>query len=330
MSKIVVGLAGTASAEDASILIEEGASEFYIGYIPSLWSDRFGFATSPNRRSWRGASFTERASLQRVVTAAKKGGASVSLTLNELQYTTTTRPIVHQIFEESLQIGIDNVIVSEPTVCMELHELHPDVPIIASGDFGVYNCSAVSCLADWGIRRVILPRYLTGGEIRALCGAANARTLDTEAFVMSERCTFEGAFCFPSHGYLERHLCNELHNPTVFNRVNICVDSRDLSEHERQHRAWQSHVFADKPDETGWIGGECGLCAIRFLVNAGVHYLKIVGRGVDCSVLVRRIQAARRVLCYSGADFESYCREVLGVPEFCASGYRCYYRDLQC
>ena len=82
----------------------------------------------------------------------------------------------------------------------------------------------------------------------------------------------------------------------------------------------------------GLTNGACGLCAIHRLNRAGVDVLKIVGRESSIDRKAKSVIVVRRIvdLVLSGAGEEEAreeSRRLRATPEFCDSGYMCYYRD---
>ncbi|MDH4201518.1 MAG: U32 family peptidase [Phycisphaerae bacterium] len=326
-SQIVVGIGGNLLPKDIVELIKVGANEFFVGYVPSTWSDIYGFATSPNRRYWKVSSFTNFKDLQVAIDVIHQHQCKVSLAINELSYSSKAIKLTLDIAEEAIRAGIDAVIVADPDILFNVHKMFPKIAIHASGEMGLYNKCAVKQAASWGVNRIVLPRHLCISEIEILSGVSKQLTLETEAFVMSERCCFEGAFCFPTHGYLEKNFCNDLVGLVPFQDSNEITDLcllKKIKSHLEDYNDWRSH----EATSIEWLGGECGLCAVKNLKAAGISYFKIVGRGIKKDTLVKRIQAVKATI----RDAESnnniaFCQNLIGDSQTCQVGYRCYYRD---
>lgn len=321
--KIVIGLGGNIDGSDIDKLTSAGAQEFYIGYVPAYWSNTFGYATSPNRRCWRTANYESIEAVSKAIASAHSNKAKVSLALNEHLYSARTRALADNILEEAVLSGIDAVIVTDIDFFLSTREAYPDLDIHISGETGVYNIAAVQQFGRWGASRIILPRNLTIDEIHKISSTATEFSMDIEAFIMSERCAFEGAFCYPSHGYLEKHLCNDMNDPhyIVANADTSFIHS-ELADNFINYRRWMSH---DTPS-TPWLGGECGLCAVQKLNIAGVNYLKIVGRGASKQDIITRVRIVSDSLTLPKAGFYEACRNLIGSNEICSQNYRCYYR----
>jgi U32 family peptidase len=256
---------------------------------------------------------------------AHEHGCKVSLAINENSYSLKTRSLALDIAREAVGLGIDAAIVADPDVFLEIRERFPELPVHASGEMGIYNKTGVRQLGLWGIRRVVLPRHLMLEEIEALCDTAREFSLEVEAFVMSERCAFDGAFCFPTHGYLKRHLCNDLDQGRTVLSKGIPVRSelpQMIEDHLRDYDDWRSQEGTSPK----WLGGECGLCACKGLSEAGVGFFKIVGRGVAPRSLVERVKVVRSTVDYGGPEYLDFCKGLIDSPATCESGYRCYYR----
>jgi putative protease len=82
----------------------------------------------------------------------------------------------------------------------------------------------------------------------------------------------------------------------------------------------------------GLTNGACGLCAIPRLQKAGIKALKIVGRESSLDRKAKSVIVVRNILdmVLSGrgeVEVMEEARRLRGTPEFCDSGYMCYYRD---
>ncbi len=270
--------------------------------------------------------FTSAEALSFTVNAAHKKNIRVSLALNEHLYSKRSAEIALDIFKTALDLGVDAVIVTDLDLFLKLRSSFPDFPIHISGEAGVNNIHAVKQFGKWRATRIILPRHLTLSEIKALCEAAQDYSMEMEAFVLSERCTFEGANCFPSHGYLKKHLCNDLSSPIHLLSNGTESDKEMISalnEHVDHYDTWKSHNSVGP----SWLGGECALCYCKQLTEYGIDFLKIVGRGVTPEHLLKRVDVLHRAISYVGPGHKGYCQELIGSPELCGQGFRCYYRD---
>jgi hypothetical protein len=85
-------------------LVDGGATEFFTGYNPSYWSDKFGFEVSPNGRFAEHEQITDFETLKIIVEEAHKYGIELFINLNALYYTDVTFPIIKQMVEEFREV----------------------------------------------------------------------------------------------------------------------------------------------------------------------------------------------------------------------------------
>ena len=133
-------------------------------------------------------------------------------------------------------------------------------------------------------------------------------SLEYEAFVLNENCQFHGAFCNSLH-------CDEL------------VPACRLPYRIQNGETIREMCVKETPGEylTGQSG--CGLCALWKLQEAGVHYLKIVGRGNYQEDMIKDIKALRKALTIleNSASEEEYITKMKKqiFPKGCSGN--CYY-----
>jgi len=111
MFKKIVGLGFPSTGKNKkdvekhiSELVESGAGEFFTGYNPRYWSDKFGFEVSPNGRFAEHEQITDIETLRAVVTAVHSHGLELFVNLNAWYYTDETFPYIEKMYGEFMAL----------------------------------------------------------------------------------------------------------------------------------------------------------------------------------------------------------------------------------
>ena len=304
-------------------LVDAGASEFFVGYVPESWSARFGYEVSPNRRYRPGDQVTSIEVLARLARDAHALGVPLTLTLNEHAYTGDMWGAATELARQALDCGVEALIVASPSACGALRELFPSCRVHVSGDAGIVNAAGLELFARLGVARVIFGRELGLGGMARLAPVARDLGLETEAFAMGEPCVYDGARCFACHGYgAGKDLCTEHLRKDIRGRRSAPGDS--------PHAAGvplppplRPEALAQVPARTLALG-KCGLCGVAALTSLGVTHLKVPGRSSD---VLGAVELLGRVL--RGPEMSTaQIQRLLDAPAFCRSGSYCYYPEL--
>ena len=103
-------------------LIDGGATEFFTGYNPSYWSDKFGFEVSPNGRFAEHEQITDIETLRAIVEEVHKHELEIFINLNAWYYTDVTMPYIEKMVEEFESIWIDGIICGNIGILEYLRE----------------------------------------------------------------------------------------------------------------------------------------------------------------------------------------------------------------
>jgi putative protease len=326
--------------EEVEMLVESGAGEFYCGFVPPEWLERYGGAFWLNRRGPVSGNLHRREDVALVTERAHIRRVPVFVTFNAPYYTPEQQEFLLPVVEGlSTEASIDGVIVSDLGFLMAVRDAFPDLPVHASSVMATLNPGMVELLESLGARRVILPRSLGLSAIAELCEAAGGR-LETEAFVMNEGCVFEEGYCMTTHRSAGA-LCVQL--PAVPHRF-LPLDgapssSRSAAPEEARKLmgafgdwVWFQNGCGNSVSAGGIPNGPCGLCALHDLARTGVTSLKIAGRSASAYRKLVSLQMVRAVLdlVEEGADRQETTRramELRKTPEYCGARYMCYYRE---
>ena len=99
--KITLGIDGTDSPETVQSYVDEGADEFFAGYMSKEWANTFGWEVAPNRRPFGPEfQFTSLSCLKEVIQAAREKGAELAVTLNAQEYCADQLPLLENMVSE--------------------------------------------------------------------------------------------------------------------------------------------------------------------------------------------------------------------------------------
>lgn len=309
---LVCGCSSTTSEAELRALLDAGAGEVFVGYVPDRWAGRLGLEVSPNRRYEPDRQIGGPDRLRRVGELVRARGAQLSVTLNEHLYAPAARALVPELVETALEAGATHFIVADLQLLAELAAWPGRrFGLIASCEAGLYNVPCARAHVERGAERVIFSREMRLPEMRAIAAALPGVAL--EAFVAREACVFSSAACFTTHGYgLRTHFCCAHTRRTLVGKGG----PRDLS---LAPPAWsQAPAFLEAVSALN----RCGLCALAPLLALGVTHLKIPGRSDSA---LRALRLVRRALDARDRS-PAACRALVGSDEFCRTGSYCYYR----
>ena len=316
MMKITAGLG---SADEYIRFVEAGADEFFSGFVPYSWTEKYGTVMPLNRREVlcyhvQLGAFSELEILSEMIRKYKK---PVHLTFNSLYYIPQQYPEIVEIIENCMQLGFMSYIIADPALIVYLREKGIPCEIHMSGEMGEINRRTVEVFQRLDLKRVIFHRKNSFEDMQSvICSerTAGGRRAETEfeAFVLNEMCQFTGAFCNSLHCDELGHLC----------RVPYWTEPvRDEFEDE--------DATAPKYDDNGYLCGAtgCGLCALYRLRDAGITHLKLVGRGNYTDFMekdIRNLKTALEILenTHTEAAFRTEMKKQI-FPYGCSGN--CYY-----
>lgn len=311
--------AGLGSADEYIRFVEAGADEFFSGFVPYSWTEKYGTVMPLNRREVlcyhvQLGAFSELEILSEMIRKYKK---PVHLTFNSLYYIPQQYPEIVEIIENCMKLGFMSYIIADLALIVYLREKGIPCEIHMSGEMGEINRRTVEVFQRLDLKRVIFHRKNSFEDMQSvICSerTAGGRRAETEfeAFVLNEMCQFTGAFCNSLHCDELGHLC----------RVPYWTEPvRDESEDE--------DAIASKYDDNGYLCGAtgCGLCALYRLRDAGITHLKLVGRGNYTDFMekdIRNLKTALEIL--ENTDTEAAFRTEMKkqiFPYGCSGN--CYY-----
>src|SRR3990170_5019980 len=174
---------------------------------------------------------------------------------------------IRSYLKKLAEIPVNAVIVSDPGIFLTVKEIAPHVPVHLSTQANTTNAKSVEFWHQQGIKRTVLARELTLGEIKEI---TNSSTIETEVFVHGAMCMSYSGRCLLSSFMANRHA-------NLGDCSNSCRWQYILKEEKRP-----DETYPIVEDESGtFILSSKDLCMIQHipeLVHAGITAWKIEGR----------------------------------------------------
>ncbi|OHB24784.1 MAG: hypothetical protein A2X84_02040 [Desulfuromonadaceae bacterium GWC2_58_13] len=303
---------------EAEPLLEAGADELYGGFVSEEWRRRYRLLASINQRTFEGAQIASFADLREIVKRAHGRGKSFSLTLNAPFYTDEQMPLLLDYVDRTVAAGIDGIILADLGLLRELRRRHPGIEYHASTLAHLGNSGAVAFYAGQGVSRVIFPRHLTLAEMTEIAGKLPQLRFD--AFMLIGKCPNTEGLCTFHHSSPDQiwpceipYRIEPLEPPGSPTLQAAIVRQASWSRSNRRQG--------------------CGLCAIPALLRAGIHGVKLVGRGAPAAQKIMNVSLVGEFLRLAAeeTDLSRYCRQAreAHARRFTAacSGNVCYYPE---
>ncbi len=324
--KIVAGLG---SIDEYETFVKAGADEFFCGYVPFSWAEKYGVIHPLNRREvlFYNVQIGSMSELQILKKMVDYYGKPVKLTFNSIYYTGEQYPVIAEIIIQCMAAGFENFIIADPALMLYLRQQKINCGIHLSGETAEVNRGMLEQMLPFGIRRVIFHRKNSLEDMQS-CIKEAGFPHEYEAFILNELCHFSGAFCNSLHCDELTHLCRvpyELGN--LHKKEETDAAQKDVAETDRI----QGKEGKGLPlDEDGYLTGStgCGLCALYRMKQVGITHLKLVGRGNYTDFMEKDIRQLRKALdILEKSDNElQYQRKMKAslFPDGCSQN--CYYR----
>ena len=352
--QIAVGIDASDTPAVIRELAEAGADEFFAGYVPHEWSDRYGWEVSLNRRAFGpDYQFASLAALREAIDAAHAAQRPVFITFNAHDYHAEQVPLLRRIVRDVTALGPDALIVADPALVELLVQWGVTTPLHLSVGVGCFNGAAVRHFCGIAnVNRVVLPRKMTLPEMETMIAGLADLKLDFEALVVGYRCLFNDEFCFTRHSGVTDLFCGSfVPDPDAPAYPRLPSDWKDVAVEaarapddqfeagsaldcfcrargpQVQPLAAAGEVAPGSEGLDGLVASalfsHCALCAIPEMRRVGVNVLKIPVRGTAWQKR-RHLDAVRQVLDHP-APTPEFCRGLIGSPEFCDTLGSCYY-----
>lgn len=200
-----------------SWLVEWWATEFFTGYNPDYWHEKFGFEVSPNWRFAEHEQITDFETLKQVVQEVHKYGFEVFINLNAWYYTNETFPLIEKMIAEFEEVWVDGIICWNIWVLEYLKSINYSKKINISTIMAVYNSESIRFfLENYKINKIILSREVTLKEIETL--VTNFPDTLFEVFGEWDFCRYNNWLCFAEHKYWAKDICTVVVNDLVLKK----------------------------------------------------------------------------------------------------------------
>ncbi len=258
--------AGTPAALRAAV--DAGADTVYLG-----------FNDETNARNFPGLNFS-RDDLRQGLAYAHDRDAMVFVAVNTFPSAGNMGPW-HRAIDDAASLGVDAVILADLAVADYAARNHPDLRRHLSVQAGAANAESIRFFhAEFGIRRVVLPRVLTVPEIAEL----NAQIpVETEVFVF-------GGLCVMAEG---RCLLSSYATGQSPNTCGVCSPASHVHYEDRGDRLLSRlGDFTINSFAQGEPAGYPTLCKGRFVAEGKASYLFEEPTSLDTLDMLPQMQAA--------------------------------------
>lgn len=195
-------------------LVDSGATEFFTGYNPPYWYEKFGFEVSPNGRFSEHEQITDFETLKQIVFEVKKYDLEIFINLNAWYYTDETFPYIKQMIEEFVEIWIDWIICWNIWILEYLKKINYSWKINISTIMALYNTESIKFfLENYKINKIILSREITLKEIEKLVNSFPETKF--EVFWEWDFCRYNNWLCFAEHKYWAKDICTVVVNDLI-------------------------------------------------------------------------------------------------------------------
>lgn len=332
MTNVLKIAAPVSSAAEAERAFCEGADEVYFGLLLPEWVATFDDADLWTRRQGKPShvcDFEEAAAIARIASAH---GGLASLAMNA-RYSRLQIESVLEAIQRWEALGGQAVVVADLGVLAALGARRTRLRCHVSLLAGVFNARSAAALRTLGACRVILPRELTICEMRQLTGAAPP--VEYEALVLNQRCPFIDGMCgFHHRQSLPQGIPAEFeYRHREPGRLPVTSSCDPAYEGHGCRLPWRTAAGPVRlPRCDDYHQPHCAACLLHELGDAGIHVVKIAGRGYPGEVIQRAVRFLRTAADWSCGDaptehvrtrIRQLYRDTFSSP---CQPDRCYYR----
>lgn len=198
-------------------LVDSWANEFFTGYNPDYWHEKFGFEVSPNGRFAEHEQITDFETLKAIVQEVHKYNLEVFINLNAWYYTYQTFPLIKKMVEEFQEIWVDWIICWNISILEYLKEINYKGKLNISTIMAVYNSEAIRFLLEnYDINKIILSREIILKEIEKL--VTDFKDTQFEVFGEWDFCRYNNWLCFAEHKYWAKDICTIVVNDLIIKK----------------------------------------------------------------------------------------------------------------
>lgn len=240
--KIISSLDHDTSKNDVINYANDGIDEFYFGFMPQKWIQKYGWEICANRRPYPvHPHITDWGKANELIKTVHKKKKNIYLALNEHSYIKKQYKLLIPLLKKMIDFDIDGILVADLALINYLKINKIKIPIHLSIGAGTFNSETVKFFYKLGAERIILPRKLTISEIKQIM-VNSPKKVKFEIFLIGEWCRYNDAYCFNVHGYNKNEFCK-------------------IKEINKKRETLLSHTYLNEKLNYPW----CGLCIISYL-----------------------------------------------------------------
>ncbi len=325
-------VAPVSSVDEVEMLIACGADELYCGFTPAQWHELSKGLWWLNRRDPRSSDFSSRNSLVMTIHRAHQAGVPVYVAVNAPWYHARALSYVVELCSTLVEdCGADGLIVADLNLLLLLKEYDLKGNIHLSNLGSCYNSKSAMWFASLGVERIIISRHMRRSEIARLVHRS-PKQIQFEVFALNDGCYFEEAYCQVSHNLGSFCLSDWAGAmPCWLSESHLGLDL-DKERAAVGRYLWYLNNCGSSFQAQGLPNGPCSLCWFGYFRDWGISAVKIAGREASFHRKMASLQLVKAVmdLVRQGASHEEIgetARSLRATPEFCQSGYMCYYGD---
>jgi len=314
-------------AEEVVPLIEAGADELYCGVREA----HAGIEYAPNAIVMSGGNFASFKELEGAVSLAASRNVPVLFVANSSQGRHTLRWQKRDI-ARAYGIGIRKITVTDFTLIPWLKSRFPDVYIVLSTLCPVFNAESLACFARMGINRIVLDGLFPLREIARLAEQTQRLGIDMEVFTTPQQCLLSRPNC-AFHTWFMSAVLRTSSDPTYSSGV-PCRQTLPVEVYEKRRASWACIGPSRCHPPPGSLDQNCVLCALWFLHQWGVPFIKNLGRFYPLEKKLLYLRLAKRYIrgledgTITSRDFVSKGRKthklILGRD---CGGKRCFHPE---
>lgn len=300
--------------EEVKALLEIGVGEFYGGFVPQQWLDRYTLNASMNQRYFESAQIKTLGDLKYIIDEIHRFGRKFFFTMNGTFYTTPQYEMIAAFLPELKKIGVDGIIAADIGLILLVNRSGLDIPVHISTLGKAYNHKTVEMYGELGIRRIVFPRHLTFDEMKAI--EKKCPDMEYDIFMMIGKCPNIEGYCTFQHNSPKKRWPCEID-------YEITASDEAAGRFIESQRQWS---IIDRRNS-------CGLCALKKLGDFNVKGLKIVGRGSPMNMKVANVKLLKYALSLleeNLSDTEYYRRIKVAYSErfgVACAPQNCYYPE---
>lgn len=311
-------------------------TEFFCGYMPQWWVDRYNQSSSAsnisvplNNRNSKNANVRSREELVRIIRKAKSFHTDVFLALNAKHYPDEAYDCIKLYIDEVISLGVTRMIVCDIGMIRFLRSYYPQIKVSVSCLNQVTNKPAVDFYRRIGnVDRIVFPRHMSSKEIENIARAEEE--ISFEYFIFSNKCLYDDGYCRGIHEFTP--ICKDLFFADFYSRAFVPVsdyEKTELRKAEHSFSEWTRNELLCQQRNIYTPNFACSACSlIKLSKLPNIESVKISIRGHGTEELLHQVTMAHQaiILAKNGADrsvVQNAIAKLYGKESLCREGTSC-------